>query len=502
MGQPVELLTEQHRVSTITVPVSELSEPVPAAPDGTQPSTDAVQVSLHIPYTGTARIFKTRPGHALTTPTPEAAVTDREVIISVVAAAGEGARSVQERLLRQEQNLEQWVSAVNRDVLALKAEVRTTARNLIAQRTSVHEQRNDIESALTIPLLQLEPGQALEIPLRRRGIAPVSSPVAAGESPEWAITDMVYEEMIRTISGFTHALERRPSSAAPLLANEETMRDWLMFMLSASYETPDGRDLFMGGETQNGAGKTDILVRYRDKNAFIGECKIWSGETRFGEAIDQLLSYTIWRDSKAALVLFITRVDATAVIEKAAEVLAARRECVDILDADNPAERRDYRFTSPADSRRVISLALLPVVVPRSLTPRPSERPTGSEATIPCWATTLSAPAMGRISTSPASIEVRVGVRLVAPRAGAVPVVTFVETASRSVSIGFRCYPAVPWLAPLRFLQHRELRDVHEVAQPRFGWFHCGAPQFRARTGDRTSRLVMWLFLREARVLV
>jgi len=80
---------------------------------------------------------------------------------------------------------------------------------------------------------------------------------------------------------------------SPLIAL--AMRDWPMFMLSASYETPDGRDLFIGGETENGDGKTDIFVRYRDRNAFIGECKIWSGESRFSDAIDQLLSYTVPR---------------------------------------------------------------------------------------------------------------------------------------------------------------------------------------------------------------
>jgi hypothetical protein len=100
-------------------------------------------------------------------------------------------------------------------------------------------------------------------------------------------------------------------------------------------------------------------------SAFIGECKIWSGESRFGDAIDQLLSYTVWRDAKAALILFITRLDATAVIEKAAEVLAAHPACASSLPSEDPLERRNYRFTSPKDDRRAISLALLPVVVPR-----------------------------------------------------------------------------------------------------------------------------------------
>jgi hypothetical protein len=365
MGQTVELCTEDHRISTSIVPVSELGAPVSAAPDGAQPATDVVQVSLHIPYAGTTRIFRIQPSRALSTPNPEATLTDRQVVLSVIAVPADDVTDVQERLLRLERNLEQWVNAVNCDVAALKSDVKTAARHLIAERVSVRQQRDDMESALTIPLLQLEPGQALQVPLRRKSITPEISPGTAGEPPEWTITDLVYEEMIRTICGFTHALERRPSSAAPLLADEETMRDWLMFMLSASYETPDGRDLFIGGETENGNGKTDILVRYRDRNAFIGECKIWSGESRFGDAIGQLLSYTVWRDTKAALILFITRLDATAVIEKAAEVLAAHPACAEVLASENPAERRDYRFTSPADDSRVISLALLPVVVPR-----------------------------------------------------------------------------------------------------------------------------------------
>lgn len=365
MGETVELYTEEHRMSTSIVPVSELDAPVPAAPDGAQPRIEVVQASLYIPYTGTTRIFRTQPSRALSTPTPEATLTDRQVILSVIAVPGDDGTDAQERLLRLERNLEQWVSVVNGDVETLKADLKIAARDLIAQRVAVRRQRDDMESALTIPLLQLEAGRALQIPLQRKRITPQKTPAtAAGEPPEWTITGLVYEEMIRTIRSFTHALERRPASAAPLLADEETMRDWLMFILSANYETPDGRDLFIGGETENGNGKTDILVRYRDKNAFIGECKIWSGESRFGDAIDQLLSYTVWRDAKAALILFITRLNATAVIEKAAEVLAAHPACARSLPSEDPLERRNYRFISPNDDSRAISLTLLPVVVP------------------------------------------------------------------------------------------------------------------------------------------
>jgi hypothetical protein len=68
-----------------------------------------------------------------------------------------------------------------------------------------------------------------------------------------ALADAVYEQMIKTITSLTHTLERRPASAALLVPDEETLRDWLMFMLSTNYEAPDGSDLFVGGETANPA---------------------------------------------------------------------------------------------------------------------------------------------------------------------------------------------------------------------------------------------------------
>jgi len=47
-------------------------------------------------------------------------------------------------------------------------------------------------------------------------------------------------------------------------------------------------------------GKTDILTRVEDRNAFIAECKFWMGEKAFLAALDQLLSYLSWRDTKTA----------------------------------------------------------------------------------------------------------------------------------------------------------------------------------------------------------
>jgi hypothetical protein len=113
----------------------------------------------------------------------------------------------------------------------------------------------------------------------------------------------------------------------------------------------------------DGAGKTDILLRYNDRNAFIGECKIWHGERHFSEAIGQLLSCTVWRDTKAALIPFIRQGDATAIIDMADAATKAHPAFMSPRAVQTPDSRRDYVMHSTQDPNRQIQVALLPVVL-------------------------------------------------------------------------------------------------------------------------------------------
>ncbi len=81
--------------------------------------------------------------------------------------------------------------------------------------------------------------------------------------------------------------------------DEEKIRDLLLVFLNAQYEGD------AAGEVFNAAGKTDILIRVGDRNVFIAECKIWKGPKTIRDALGQLLSYLTWRDTKAALLVFI-----------------------------------------------------------------------------------------------------------------------------------------------------------------------------------------------------
>ncbi|MBC7894618.1 MAG: hypothetical protein H7066_04345, partial [Cytophagaceae bacterium] len=71
------------------------------------------------------------------------------------------------------------------------------------------------------------------------------------------------------------------------------IRDHFLVQLNGQYQGG------ATGETFNYEGKTDILIRDGDRNVFIAECKIWKGETELLKAVDQILAYLHWRDTKA-----------------------------------------------------------------------------------------------------------------------------------------------------------------------------------------------------------
>jgi hypothetical protein len=98
--------------------------------------------------------------------------------------------------------------------------------------------------------------------------------------------------------------------------------------------------------------------------AFIGELKFWQGQTRFRDAVDQLLSYTVWRDTKATPILLIKDVHATTAIEGAHAVIRSHPQLRTAKNASDPDTRRDYVLASNSDPDRLISVALLPVVIP------------------------------------------------------------------------------------------------------------------------------------------
>jgi len=107
--------------------------------------------------------------------------------------------------------------------------------------------------------------------------------------PEPAIDEGNYEAVLAVLRNAGNALERSPSMSAKL--DEEETRDLLLVILNAQFE---GK---AAGEVFNCTGKTDIRDRDRDRNVFIGECKIFDPKNKQSvdhvvtTALDQFLGY-------------------------------------------------------------------------------------------------------------------------------------------------------------------------------------------------------------------
>ncbi|WP_147050768.1 hypothetical protein [Kocuria flava] len=183
---------------------------------------------------------------------------------------------------------------------------------------------------------------------------------AAAGAPQWTLAEDMAESVVETIASFSRALERLPGTAERLLSqNEETLRDVLLFVLNANFQ---GR---VTGETFIGQGKSDLLLRWEDRDAFVGECKIWKGAKALSEGLDQLLErYTLWRHSRIALIVFIRDPrDATSVIDSAHTTVRKHRRTQSVINAGEPTRRSDYQVIASGDEKRLAHLTFLPVVI-------------------------------------------------------------------------------------------------------------------------------------------
>ena len=95
----------------------------------------------------------------------------------------------------------------------------------------------------------------------------------------------------------------------------EALRQQLLVQLNGQYEGQ------ATGETFYFRGKTDILIRWKGGNVFVAECKFWEGPRSLEKALDQLLGYVTWRDTKTALLVFSRQKNFTSVVEKIPEVV-------------------------------------------------------------------------------------------------------------------------------------------------------------------------------------
>ena len=349
---------EQHIESQRTVQMDVSHDFRRAVLPGERAIVPGTQVDIAIPYEGDRQLWQIRPSTFSLSGYPKLDVHDDRVVLhfSFPDDSPEDQQRLKTEIERSIKFIAETIANQRRDVdrhnVTAPEEIRA---RLNAKREKALAATNAV-SALGIPIKRRDQPTTYTIPTKRRP-SPVPRPPVSTEkySPEFALSDGEYLHILGVLRSMSLVIERNPASFASL--DEEAIRDHFLLQLNGHYEGG------ATGETFNRSGKTDILIRIADRNAFIAECKFWHGQKQFSEAIDQLLGYLTWRDCKCALLIFNRNKDSAGVVAKMHEAMAARPEHRRTIAKSDSGECR-YIFVKQADPGREITITTMLFDIP------------------------------------------------------------------------------------------------------------------------------------------
>ena len=171
------------------------------------------------------------------------------------------------------------------------------------------------------------------------------------------------------------------SSTAFERLEEEHLRDFYLVVLNGHYEGRARRNLQCGRK-----GTTRHPYSGEQQERLIAECEYWHGPQTVTDALDQLLAYLTWRDTKAALVMFNRNKNFTAMVKKMVETATEHPNCKRGPTQETETRFR-YVFASKDDPAREIILNVMAIDVPRTRLNHDggiAELPQGSAGSHPC----------------------------------------------------------------------------------------------------------------------
>jgi hypothetical protein len=245
------------------------------------------------------------------------------------------------------------LSGQNNMVGPFNGALKPLIRKMIEERKQSILNARNIAASLGYPMIRAGHVPVMHVPVRR--ILRPQLPPTTNFEPEPAIAEAEYQHILKIMDDMSVMMERSPTAFERM--EEEHLSDVYLVVLNGHYE---GRAT---GETFNSGGKTDILIRENNRNVFIAECKYWHGPQTLTDALDQLLGYLTWRDTKAALVMFNRNKGFTAMVKKMVETATAHPNC-----KRGPTQETETRFrhvfASKDDAAREIILNVMAVNVP------------------------------------------------------------------------------------------------------------------------------------------
>ena len=315
-------------------------------------------LEITVPFTGDAEAFSIRPTTFSLDSLLQCATVGVQTLTILIIGANLKADKVRQTIDRALDSIDSCLTNLRENADTLHRHLDSIARQRIEQRHKKLLADQNLVASLGFPLKQRNNSpKTYRAPEVRRKIAPVPPPASSTPyEPEPTLDEADYEHILEVIENMDQVMERSPSafSAMP----EETLRWHFLVQLNGHYEGQ------VTGETFNYEGKTDILIRSEGKNIFIAECKYWDGPQKLTEAIDQLLSYSSWRDTKVAVIVFNRNKGFTQVLEAIKSTAKTHRNCKRELGNRSETSFR-FIFAHRDDTNRELTLTIMAFDIPK-----------------------------------------------------------------------------------------------------------------------------------------
>ena len=332
-------------------------DPLRFISDRSQPVyVSGTEIEIIVPFTGDSQAFTITPTVYSLSP-PRGNVRDGTLTLSITGVDLE-IDKVRSEIHQKIDHIDSYLTSLRKSAETLNSELDSTARQCIKRRCEKLLADQDLVASLGFKLKQrTDSPKTYTAPEVRQRITPVA-PLANSMpyEPEPALDKENYKHILEVIENMAQVMERSPSAFSTM--DEESLRWLFLVPLNGHYEGQ------ATGETFNYEGKTDILIRSEGKNIFIAECKYWAGPQKLTEAIDQLLGYSSWRDTKVAVIVFNRNKGFTRVLDAIKLTTKAHPNFKRELGDRSETSFR-FIFSHRDDTNRELTLTIMAFDIPQ-----------------------------------------------------------------------------------------------------------------------------------------
>lgn len=268
---------------------------------------------LCVPFIGDGDILKIRPAAYISVGGSHRFIIGyKEVYVDIIDYSGNG-ENIKNECQRYLEDLKKMMSQLKKEIDGINQSMPQYIHKTFTARKEKIKKDYDVIANLGIPIRSNASPKTYCVPtVKKRLEIPIERTSLKAEPliPTMAETD--YNAILQVVNAIGKQFERYPKTVQN--QDEETIREQFLAQLSVSFPSCSS-----SGESFNHEGKTDIMVKHGNDILFIAECKIWKGQKKLQDAIEQLLKYLTHRDTKTALLIFNKDTDIDTVIQSIQE---------------------------------------------------------------------------------------------------------------------------------------------------------------------------------------